>query len=232
MNKDAVAVDENTVSTPVTSLFFWLFFATAGYAFVAGGLCHRPNPFASAEGNAYELPKLLLAATVFWALGARHTLVPFSAPWPRALLRNGLCWVLPFFLAFSFHYGSSILKVDFGLTPASFAAMSAYAWLVFGLAAAVIIGLAAYHGRLAWRAGILHWWLGALAAVVLSIAFLTWLWRDTHSVHIHHFFLFGMFVPWLRFQTPLTALCQAVCAGISVEGVATWGMDPTWYPLH
>jgi hypothetical protein len=148
------------------------------------------------------------------------------------LLRNGLGWAVPFFAAFTFHYGDRILKVDFGLTPQSFATMSAYAWLVFGLAAALILGLAAWHGYLAWRAGILPLWLGAMAAVVLTIAVITFLRRETHSLHIHHFFLFGMFVPWLRFNHPLCAVVQAVCAGISVEGVATWGMDPTWYPLH
>jgi len=51
-------------------------------------------------------------------------------------------------------------------------------------------------------------------------------------VHIHHYFLFGIFVPWLRFRHPVCVVCQAICASIAVEGVATWGMDPMWYPLH
>jgi hypothetical protein len=224
--------EENVAVTPAISLAFWLFMATAGYAFVAGALCHRANPFASAEGNAYELPKLLAAALGVWLLGARHTLRPFRAPWRRVLLWNGLGWAVPFFAAFVFHYLDRILKVDFGLTPHSFATMSAYAWLIFGLAASLIAGLAAYHAFLAWRAGILLYWAGALVAVVGTIALLSVFWRETHSVHIHHFFLFGMFVPWLRFHNPVSVVCQAVCAGISVEGVATYGMDPTWYPLH
>jgi hypothetical protein len=187
---------------------------------------------ASPEGNAYELPKLLIGAAVAWFLGARHTLQPFCAPWRRVLLWNGLGWVVPFFLAFIYHFLDRILQVDFSLTPQCFATMSAYAWSLFGLAVALMLSLAAYHGLLAWRAGILLWWLGVLPVVVVPIAFLTFLWRDTYSVHIHHFFLFGMFVPWLRFRNPVCLVCQAICASISVEGVATWGMDPMWYPLH
>ena len=223
---------ENVTATPLASLAFWLFMALAGYLFVSGVLCRRPNPFASPEGNAYELPKLLTAALVVWILGARHTLQPFSAPWRRVLLWNGLGWVAPFFAAFIYHYLEQILQVNFSLTPQCFATMSAYAWSLFGLAVVLMLGLAAWHGVLAWRAGILLPWLGAVPAVVLPIAFLTHMWRDTHSVHIHHFFLFGIFVPWLRFQNPVCVVCQAVCASISVEGVATWGMDPMWYPLH
>jgi len=213
-------------------LAFWLLMATVGYVFVAGVLCHRANPFASPDGNRYELAKLLTAAAVAWFLGARNTLEPFRAPWRRVLLRNGLGWVLPFFLGFIYHYLDRILQVDFSLTPQGFATMSSYAWTLFGLAVALMSSLAAYHGFLAWRAGILGWWLGAIPAVVVPIVFLTWLWRDTHSVHIHHFFLFGMFVPWLRFRNPVCSVCQAICASICVEGVATWGMDPMWYPLH
>ena len=40
-----------------------------------------------------------------------------------------------------------------------------------------------------------------------------------------------MLVPWFRFPNPLCALCQGAFAGISVEGVSRWGMDPTWYPI-
>jgi len=218
--------------TPAASLAFWLIMAATGYAFVAGVLCHRPNPFASAEGNAYELPKLLAAALVAWLLGARHTLQPFRAPWRRVVLWNGLGWVVPFFAAFIYHNLDRILKVDVSLTPQGFASMSPYTWFMFSLAVLLMLGLATYQGLLAWRAGILLPWLAVVPAIVLPIAFLTWLWRDTHSVHIHHFFLFGMFVPWLRFRNPVCVVCQAICAGISVEGVATWGMDPMWYPLH
>ncbi len=223
---------QNGIVMALVGLAFWLFMALAGYLFVSGVLCHRPNPFASSEGNAYELPKLLFAALTVWVLGARHTLEPFGAPWRRVLLWNGLGWVVPFFAAFIYHNLNTILNVDFSLTPAGFASMTPYAWTLFSLAVLLISGLAVYHGMLARRAGILLPWLGVIPMVVLPIAFLTWLWRDTHSVHIHHFFLFGMFVPWLRFHNPVCVVCQAICASISVEGVATWGMDPMWYPLQ
>ena len=232
MKEHAKPGQEDVTVTPAVSLAFWLLMATAGYAFVAGVLCHRPNPFASPEGNACELPKLLAAALGVWLVGARHTLEPFRAPWRRVVLWNGLGFAVPFFAAFIYHYLDRILQVDFSLTPHGFATMSAYAWVLFGLAASGMLGLASYHGVLAWRAGILLPWLGAIPAVVLPIAFLTYMWRDTHSVHIHHYFLFGMFVPWLRFRNPVCVVCQAICASISVEGVATWGMDPMWYPLH
>ncbi len=232
MNTHAQTDPEDMTLTPVASLAFWLFMALAGYLFVSGVLCHRANPFASAEGNAYELPKLLAAALGVWLLGARHTLQPFRAPWRRVLLWNGLGWALPFFVAFIYHNLDRILKVDFSLTPQGFATMSAYAWFMFSLAVALMLGLAIYHGVLARRAGVLLPWLAAVPALVIPIALLTWLLRDTHSVHIHHFFLFGCFVPWLRFRNPVCVVCQAVCASIAVEGVATWGMDPMWYPLH
>jgi hypothetical protein len=214
------------------SLAFWLIMATAGYLYVAGILNHRANPFASAPGNAWEFGKLLLAALILWLLGARHTLVAFIPPWKKVASYNGLGWVLPFFVGLHFYFIRSIIRTDISLTPAGIGRMSAYTWMVFILAAAVILGLLGYHVLLARRAGILKIWLGSMIAVVAFLVCVTVLLRGSHYVHIHHYFLFGLLVLWLRFPDRVSSACQAISAGIAVEGVATWGMDPVWYPLQ
>ena len=218
--------------TPAASLAFWLVMAVLGYAYVAAVLTDRANPLASPPGNAYELPKLLAAATVMWLLGARRTLMPFAAPWGRSALWNGLLWSVPFFVALHYEYLGGLVGSNFSLTPRDLARMNAHDWTVFAAGAALILSLIGYHGRLAWRARILGRWVGALAAVIAVIALVTFLRRETHTFHIHHFFFFGMLVPWFRFPTPLCALCQGAFAGIAVEGVSRWGMDPTWYPIQ
>lgn len=217
--------------TPAASLAFWLVMAVLGYAYVAAVLTDRANPLASPPGNAYELPKLLAAATVMWLVGARKTLMPFAVPWGRAVLWIGILWAVPFFIALHYEYLGGLVGSNFSLTPRDLARMNAHDWTVFAAGTALILSLVGYHGRLAWRARIFGRWVGALAAVIAVIALVTFLRRETHTLHIHHFF-FGMLVPWFRFPNPLCALCQGAFAGIAVEGVSRWGMDPTWHPIH
>ena len=65
--------------------------------------------------------------------------------------------------------------------------------------------------------------MGVLAVVSLVL-------QEQYSVYIHHYFLFGFFIPFARFRNPVSMVCQAVCAGGYVEGVSEWGMATLWYP--
>jgi hypothetical protein len=104
--------------------------------------------------------------------------------------------------------------------------------IVFSLAAILILALAIYHGRLARKQGILVPYLSSFFGAILALATITWLLRGHYYFHIHHYFLFGFFIPWTRFRNPVSLVCQALCAGVYVEGISEWGMATLWYAVH
>jgi hypothetical protein len=54
------------------------------------------------------------------------------------------------------------------------------------------------------------------------------LFRHNYTLHVHHYFLFGYFIPWCRFRNPVSLVCQAFCAGVYVEGVSEWSLGLLW----
>ena len=175
--------------------------------------------------------KMLVSAPFLFYFGARHTLEPVAGSWRRATTRNVLCFALPFFVALHWYYLQSIPQINYSLTPQDLKHMHPVGQAVFIGAGLLVLGLAVYHVVLAYREKILVAYVCALVGAVGVLAAVSWALRNHYYVHIHHYFLFGFFIPFARFRDPVSIVCQALCAGVYVEGVSEWGMGTLWYPL-
>ncbi len=204
--------------------WFWALLLVAGFAYVAGVLCHRGIPFASRRGGYAEITKLLLAAPFLYFLGPRHNM---KLSWGHAL-----GYVLLFFLALHWFYLQRISVINYSLTWNDLSHMRPIGQMVFLGGGALILGLVAYHINLAQKAKILASYILALLGSLAVIAGITWVFRDRYYLHIHHYFLFGFFIPFTRFKNPVSLACQALCAGVYVEGVSEWSMATLWYLRH
>jgi len=209
-------------------LYLWCLLLALGFAYVAGVLCDRANPFHSRLGGYGEIAKLLVSAPFLYVLGPRSRLTQPHQDWYTALKWYGLGYVLPFFIALHFFYLQSISVVNYSLTWSDLSRMHPIGRGVFLGVALLITLLAAYHIRLARQAGIAAPYTLSFVAMIVLIALATWLLRDRYYVHLHHYFVFGVLIPWARFRNPVSVVCQAVCLGIYVEGVAEWGMVSIW----
>ena len=214
------------------AFLFWMVLVVAGFAYVAGVLCGRENPLADRQGGYWELAKLLMVAPFLYLAAPRHSLMPFAPPSRRALCWNLLGYALPFFIALHFFYLQGIPQINYSLTVEDFRRMHWIGRVVFGGGGLLIAALALWHVRLARREGILAAWLGSLAGAVAAIALATWLLRESHTIHVHHYFLFGFFVPWARFRDPVSLVCQGACMGVCVEGISEWSLLPIWDALR
>jgi hypothetical protein len=141
-----------------------------------------------------------------------------------------LGFALPFFVALHWYYLQSIPQINYSLTPNDLRHMHPVGQAVFLGAGLLVLGLVAYHLTLARRGKILTAYLCALVGAVGALAAVTWALRNHYYVHIHHYFLFGFFIPFARFRNPVSTVCQALCAGVYVEGISEWSMGTLWYP--
>jgi len=211
-------------------LLFWVLLLVGGFAYVAGVLCGRDMPLHSRHGGYTEVVKLLISAPILFYLGVQHTLEPFNGDWRTILLRNGVCFAFPFFVALHWYYLQAIPQVNYSLTARDLGRMPPVGWIVFLSAGVVMLGLAVFHFVLAYRAHCLPLYAGALIGIIAELAIFSWVLSGRYSVHIHHYFLFGFFIPFARFKHPVSIVCQALCAGVYVEGISEWGMSTLWYP--
>ena len=211
--------------------WLWTFMLVAGFAYVAGCLCGRHNPLASPEGGYGELAKLLISAPLLFFLGPRHNLESADAGWRRILMRNGVGYFLFFLVGLHWGLFGHIPHVNYSLKWSHLSHMHPIGRAVYSTGALVILGLAAYHCRLARQQRIFAPYISASLGGVLLVAAISWVVRGHYYYHIHHYFFFGYFIPWTRFKNPVSLACQAFNAGVYVEGVSEWGMAPLWYPL-
>ena len=207
-------------------LAFWCLMLAGGFAYVSGVLCGRKMPFTSGAGYG-DFFWLLATAPVLYALGPRHTLEPFENG-SRALWWNFLGFAFPFFIALHFFYLQRIPNLNYSITPSDLARITPMAAAVFTGTAVLILVLGACHLRMAHKEGILLPYASAFLGSILLIAAITWAIRADYAFHIHHYFLFGFFVPFTRFRNPISLVFQALCAGIYVEGVSEWSMSLLW----
>jgi len=210
----------------------WCLLLVLGFAYVAVVVCDRPNPLASRGGEYADIVKLLVTAPFLFLLGPRHSLSPLCAGRREVLLWNGLGYLLPFFLGLNWAYLQHVSVINYSLTWSDLSRMHPIGMAVFAAGGVAMAALAVYHGVLAHREGILAPYAGTFAGAVLLIAAITWARRGNYYLHVHHYFFFGFFIPWTRFRNPVSIICQAFCAGVYVEGISEWGMDPIWALRH
>lgn len=209
-------------------LVLWLLLNVAGYAWVNAVQCGRGSLFLGRSGDYVQLVRLMAVAPVLYFLGPRWVLRSWRAEGTAALRWNGLGYVLPFCVGLQFFYLQRIDAINYSLNYHDLSRMGWVGMVVFSGAGCLILGLAWWHVRQAYRAGIGGWYVGAFVGAVLGIALVAYLWRDTRHIHIHHWFLFCFFIPFTRFRHPVSLVSQAICAAIYIEGVAEWSMATIW----
>merc|ERR1711871_880062 len=90
--------------------------------------------------------------------------------------------------------------------------------------AAFSVAAVALHVVLLYQTAYFAWYAAWTVTVVAGMSAVTFFLRRSHHIHVHHFFLCSMLLPYTGFRNPVSAVCQGLLAGIYVEGVARFGM--------
>lgn len=209
----------------------WLLVLVAGYAYVAGVLCGRGNPFHSGNGTLADFLIVLALSPLFFWLGPRHNWRPARMKLLTVLCWNGLCYLVPFFLALHWEPLGNALGANFSLKAADLASLNPRAAIVLAVGFWAIAGLLGLHLVWARRDRVLRTYLAALLGVPAVVGMITLSLGSTAYLHVHHYCLGAYLFPFFRFRRVASIVAQAVFLGLAIEGISRWGMDPLWYSM-
>ena len=204
----------------VKRIFLWQLLFVSGFCYVAYFLCGQ---VLFSRESLTELLKLMCLAPLLYFFSGRFVL---RNPGDEGALKWNIAYCAVFFLSLHWYYLQFIKSVNYSLTLSDLRNLPPVAAVVFVSGAFFIALLAFYHFRLARKRKILAGYLITFWGGIVLIAFYAYLRGRLDAIHIHHYFLAAYILLFLRFRTPVTMICSAFCAGVCVEGIAEWGMDP------
>lgn len=211
-------------------LVFYLFLVATGYMYVTGVTLRlkRKNPLAARNGSVLGFVYYLLVGLVMFWLGPNATLMDKSQEnkLDQLLLYNYLCYGFCFFVSLHFTYlDKGILKkVSFNIKD--IASYSNTLKVIFGGVVVALLGLLGVQFYFLYEFGRLWIYLVALGVVVVCLG-LTWaVLSKTHVLHIHHYMIGLVFIPFTALPVHYSAALQGVSLGLFAEGSARWGLEP------
>jgi len=99
---------------------------------------------------------------------------------------------------------------------------------VFVVALVVGLGVGALVPQfvMLYREGRLLWLLAGYGVFFVLIGIVGFLVRTTHSLHLHHYIIFGLLVPLFGLRNWYSCVLEGICVGVVIEGLDRWCMDP------
>jgi len=67
-----------------------------------------------------------------------------------------------------------------------------------------------------------------MICTIFIIALTTFILKRTHFLHLHHYFLAIVFLPFFSVQSEMNLVLLALDLGMMIEGSSKWGLDPVW----
>lgn len=204
-------------------------YAIAGFLYVSGVLCGRPDPFRPAHAGHGGFVVAVVGFVVLsqapraWArAGANLVTAPFFDP----------AYTAAFVLFLHWQSFVRISGVDFTLATGGAGRFSPGSALVLAIASIIVTGLLAVHLKVARAAGLLPAYVAVLVAPQAVVAGVSLLLAGTHYLHYHHYLVGATLAAGACFGHPWSRVSSGALTGLFIEGLARWGPDPVWVPFH
>jgi hypothetical protein len=194
-----------------------------GFLYVAGWLCGRVSPFASAVDPWGDWLAVALSGPAIYLVAGRQVLKVGA----RQSLRF-VAYALLFIVGLHWQWIGHYSGAHFSLTAQHLAHLTrADGWMLC-LGCTCGLALLAHCSLAARRAGQLTQWVAAILGVVALFISITLILGTGWRFHLHHYFWALSLAAFTRFQTRLCLLSQGFLIGVYVEGASRWGMGALW----
>lgn len=206
----------------------WMALNLLGFGYVSRVTERRPW-FLSRFGNYVEVTKVMLLAPIIFPLGPMwtiHTPVDKEVVY-QEVLYNLSYYVLPFYFGLNWTHLQRWKPLrGVSASPAGIKQLMStpQACVVVAAALPLVLGALGYHIHLIATSEYTGLYLGYTLGLVGGIVLTTVLVRRSHEIHLHHFFTTCVLIPLTSFDSPISAICQSLLAGIYIEGSARFGM--------
>eukprot|EP00128_Syssomonas_multiformis_P017644 Colp12_sorted_trinity150504_noHs@31512 len=142
-------------------------------------------------------------------------------PGPKFHLELIVCCILPCYLSAHLNYATYFLPdVDINGSALSKGA-AGIGMLVLYIV--LILALAVYLGRWVWKTGrLLHYVFGYMTGVVIVLIALG-LAHNNYGLHIHHYLIALILIPFTRFATRGSLAIHFLLLGLLCNGLSVWG---------
>lgn len=104
----------------------------------------------------------------------------------------------------------------------------AFLWIVFIAISCLFLGIFGYVIFL-WvnvdRVWLLFTFFGTEMLLFFGVTFAL---KKTHYLHMHHYTIAMILIPFVSLQDGFMVFIGAYCNGVMIEGGSRWGYDPIW----
>ncbi|EGC33333.1 hypothetical protein DICPUDRAFT_154633 [Dictyostelium purpureum] len=236
---------------PFSKYALWMFCVIGGFAYVSVITEKRSVPFHCRYKRHRDFFQLLFAASLWFAIGGpsralfgrndyivglddhitKNTQDGYSAA--ESFFYNYFAFFLSFLLGLHFTYLDRNLFLrsmgdKFG-TPMLWKTFKASELMALIPVLLFILAMAALHIYLIIQDKLWEYFAIAYSIFFAVLIGVSLVFRKTHYLHMHHYFIFGSLVPLTGFQTVLSLISLGAVSGIAVEGVSRWSMGWLWY---
>ncbi|GAM28389.1 hypothetical protein SAMD00019534_115650 [Acytostelium subglobosum LB1] len=212
---------------PWSKYLLWISCITMGFAYVSVVTEERNYPFHCRYKRHRDFFQLLVVASVMFMLGPERTLMGPNDPKNHnihiAFLYNYFAFVVPFVIGLHYTYLDHNLFLrsvgdKFG-TPSLWYTYEPKELLTIIPIILTILCIIAWHIYLMIVQDVWIYFLVGYSIYFIVLIGVTMVWRKTHYLHLHHYFIFGSLIPLSAFQTIPSAICLGLITAITVEGI-------------
>lgn len=232
---------------PLSTFIIFFLAMVAGFSFVARITEKRANPFKCRSDTYTHVTRLMISVPIVYLLGPIRALYyvssdnddddDISSPHHSsrlAAISFNILFLFSFFVGIQFTYLDYIMM--FRTAGDKFGSPSLWKtytkrelMLIIPLALGILL-VVAFQVYLISVQGLLVWYGVFYLLVTLGLVVPTVILRKSYYLHLHHYVIFGILIPFFAFPYKISVIFLGLMTGIYVEGIARWGMSGIWYP--
>jgi len=148
------------------------------------------------------------------------------------IMKNFLFFCVPFTLILHyFHLRKIKILSKLVLTPKYIKAWTPLQWIIAISGVTLISFIVSkqfFHYTTEYSSNISFLYSCYFFGLIFTIALFTLIMKKTHFLHLHHYFLAMVFMPFFSVQDEVNLVFLALIFGLMIEGASKWGIDPVW----
>jgi hypothetical protein len=210
-------------------LLVYLFMISTGFLYktIVTFEMERKTIFSSRKNEETTYCYYILISVFLYFIGPNAVILGFSDEFDSWAIRlSNFLYISGYVAGIHFNYLDVGMLQKLSLSSHHIMQWGREIWGIFIAICVIVVGLLSLMVNEIIILGRLGIYIGIYSVIILIIAIIGMMLRNTHEIHFHHYILGVLFLPLTFSQTYLSSVLQGLCLGLYTDGVSRWGMDP------